>query len=180
THCLALLLFTLILSGCAAPARVDQMAIRPDLPANHQQSPLYGNLVVGQIMGGKDTNPMWVSQVSNEDFRASLQRSLSNAGLLASNADSSQYELTANLDNLRQPFVGASITVSAKIHYILTHKRTGEKHFEQTIDLPYTAAFNAALIGTERLRIANEGAIRTNIAELIRRLHALELTNLTL
>ena len=72
------------------------------------------------------------------------------------------------------------MTVSAKIHYTLTRKSDGNTVFERTIDLPYTAAFNAAFIGTERVRIANEGAIRVNIEQLISELRKIDATQLTL
>ena len=109
-----------------------------------------------------------------------LETSLNKANLLAGSESSSQYELTATMDNLRQPAIRISMTVSAKIHYTLTHNSSNKKVFEKTIDLPYTAAFNAAFRGTERLRLANEGAIRVNIEELIRQLMALKVTNIEL
>ncbi len=39
-----------------------------------------------------------------------------------------------------------------------------------TIDTPYTADFSAAFVATERLRLANEGAIRTNIGQFMDKL----------
>ncbi len=39
-----------------------------------------------------------------------------------------------------------------------------------TIDTPYTADFSAAFVAAERLRLANEGSIRTNISQFLDKL----------
>ena len=44
-----------------------------------------------------------------------------------------------------------------------------------TTDTPYTADFSAAFVATERLRLANEGSIRTNIGQFMDKLRAAEI-----
>jgi hypothetical protein len=43
---------------------------------------------------------------------------------------------------------------------------------DQTVLTPYTANFSDAFVGMGRLRLANEGAMRENIREIISRLVA--------
>ena len=38
------------------------------------------------------------------------------------------------------------------------------------MEAPHTAAFDEAFLGAERLRIANEGSVKSNIGKLIQRL----------
>lgn len=177
---LIFLTLSLLMVGCASPARVDHMTLRTQMPVVDQASALRNGVLLGLVTGGKATNPMWMSQVSNQDFHRALQVSLERAGLLANAGSDGEFDLSANLDDLRQPMAGASMTVSAKIHYTLTRKSDGNRVFEKTIDLPYTAAFNEAFMGSERVRIANEGAIRVNIEQLISELRKIDATQLTL
>ncbi|TVQ27201.1 MAG: hypothetical protein EA370_18075 [Wenzhouxiangella sp.] len=129
-------------------------------------------ITVEQVTGGRDTNPMWTSQVDSTSFRVALERSLDSAGLLASGRLNG-YWLSAELLRLDQPMIGASLTVTASVRYRLVDMDTGARIYERVIERPYTAQFSDAFIGTERLKLANEGAIRVNIELLIDDLFAL-------
>jgi hypothetical protein len=110
---------------------------------------------------------MWTSQVSSDAFRRALEDSLRNAGILGGGSGL-RFRLTADLLRLDQPMFGASMTVSSQVRYSLVEIATGKEIYSRVIDASYTAAFNAAFLGTERLRIANEGSIRDNIDSLLR------------
>lgn len=168
-----------LLGGCAAPAQVSNMRATAFHEQRAEPNALQENLYISEITGGKGTNPLWTSQVSNGDFRHALEASLAAAGLLA-NDSQGKYRLSAHLDGLRQPLFGASMTVSSKIHYVVLDNRTNEAVFEKTIDLPYTAAFSDAFLGVTRLRLANEGAIRVNIQALIKDLIELDIAEVAL
>lgn len=174
----SLALFAALLIGCASPAQVQNMRVNApiELP---QDSALHRQLSINEITGGQATNPLWISQVSNNDFRQALESSLRSAGLL-SEGSTARYRLNAHLDSLRQPFVAASATVHAKVHYVIRDIQTEEVVFEKTIDLPYTAAFSDAFAGVKRLRLANEGAIRVNIQALLNDLATLDISHVEL
>jgi hypothetical protein len=129
------------------------------------------------VTGGKDTNPMWVSNVSSADFERALEASLKDAGLLSGNRQGSKYTLTADMKKLDQPLFGASMTVTATVKYTLVERATGKAVFERDVAVPFTAEWNAAFLGTERLKLANEGAIRSNITQLINDLVALKVAS---
>lgn len=158
-----------LLAGCATPARVDQMKV--DAPAGTRtaiaSTAMKEAVAIGQVSGGKDTNPLWISNISTADFERALQSSLQSAGLLAPDPQKCRVQLAAQLLSLDQPFFGADMTVTASVLYTLVDCASRKEVWVRTITLPYKAAFGDALLGVERLKLANEGAARVNIAKLV-------------
>ena len=129
--------------------------------------------MVRDVTGGRETNPLWTSQVSTEGFRRAIEDSLRNSGLLG--IGSGKYRLTADLLKLDQPVFGASLTVTSSVRYSLVDVATGKEIYGREITVPFTAAFGAAVLAAERLRMANEGAIRENIKALLTDLFVLRI-----
>lgn len=169
------LAFAAVLSGCAAPARIDQMTATVSSQQRIAPTALRTNIAVRDVTGGKETNPMWVSNVGNSEFEQALEASLRDAGLLAAGKQAGKYTLVAHLENVDQPMAGFNMTVTATVSYSLVERATGKEVFVRRVSLPYTATMGTAFSGTERLRIANEGAVRVNIAQLIDELLALKI-----
>lgn len=167
-----LVLSVAVLSGCAAPARIDQMSAMATPQQRIAPTALRNNVAVRDVTGGKDTNPMWMSSVGNSEFEQALESSLRDAGLLSNGKQAGKYQLVAHMQKLDQPLMGASMTVTATVNYSLVERSTGKEILNRTVSLPYTAAWNSSFVGTERLRLANEGAIKTNIAKIIEDLFA--------
>lgn len=165
----------LLLTGCAAPARIDQMTSTASPAQRVLQTPLRANVAVRDVTGGKETNPMWVSNVGSSEFEQALEASLRDAGLLAPGKQAGKYMLVAHLENLDQPFGGFNMTVTATVSYSLAERATGKEVLNRRVSLPYTASLSSAFVGTERLRIANEGAVKVNIAKLIDELFAMKI-----
>ena len=159
------------LGACASGARSGAMTA--PLDAQHiigEGSPLFKSVAVAPVNGGKETNALLQSKISNEAFQAALEQSLAlNAMLATANA---HYTVTATLQDLKQPFAGFDMTVTASVHYVVTPNAGGGPVFDETITTPYTANFSDAFVGVERLRLANEGAVRTSIASFIGKLAA--------
>lgn len=166
---------TILLTGCASPARIDQMTASVPAAQRIAPTPLRTNVAVRDVTGGKETNPMWVSNVGNSEFEQALEASLREAGLLAPGKQAGKYTLVAHLEKLDQPLAGFNMTVTATVSYSLVERATGKEVLSRKVSLPYTASFDAAFAGTERLRIANEGAVRVNISKLIEELFALNI-----
>ena len=166
------------LAGCAAPARIEQMQTSTSLASRTAiaNSSMKETISVKDVTGGKETNPMWVSNVSSSDFSRALEASLKDAGLLSGNNQASKYMLIAHVQKLDQPLFGASMTVTATVQYSLVERSTNQEVFARTVAVPYTAAWNDAFLGAERLKLANEGAIRVNIQQLIDALLAVKLS----
>ena len=175
----AVLVCVFALGGCASPARVDQMVTSGQPGQRVAQSQLRGNVAVSDVTGGKETNPMWKSSVGSDDFMQALEGSLRTVGLLAPTRQSGLYSLTAHLQNLDQPNFGFDMTVTASVLYAVVERKTGKEIFRKTIAVPYTAKMGDAFSGTERLKLANEGAIRTNITQLIDELFGLKIEGIS-
>jgi hypothetical protein len=150
----------LSLAGCAEPARVDQMVAMPtaQLP---QASGLRDAITVNAVTGGTSTNPLWMSKVGNAEFQSALQGSLKNAGMLASG--SARYRLDTNLVSLDQPMMGFDLTVRSGVQYVLTDTTNNQVVFNRPVNAEFTAHVSDAFVAVERLRLANEGSIKTNI-----------------
>lgn len=106
---------------------------------------------------------MWMSKVSNEDFKRALISSMKRAGIFD---DKSELHVTAVLAELEQPFIGASLTVTATVIHPIVDGG-GKSVFEQKVVSPSTANFSDAFLAAQRLQLANEGAIRENIGQFM-------------
>jgi hypothetical protein len=155
------------LSGCATPAREEGMTVAAT-PAAMQAAPqaLRGQVAVKDVNGGKETNPLWVSNVGSDGFRNALAASLKTAGLAGSD-QASRYLVAATIQSVKQPLMGFNMTVTMTVDYQLIERSTNTIAWQQTVTRPYTAKVGDAFVGTERLRLANEGAARANIVTFI-------------
>src|SRR5215831_4716684 len=102
------------LSACATPAKVDSMVGAPTVQLA-ATSPLKQSIQVSNISGGKDTNPLWTSQVANTDFQQALEKSLGAQGILATG--NAKYRLDTALVELKQPLIGFDMTVTSTVRY---------------------------------------------------------------
>jgi hypothetical protein len=151
-----------LFAACASPTRVGQMASLDD-PNVHvaKASSLKKAIIITEVTGGQETNPMWTSQVSNPDFQRALEHSLLKFEYIS--LDQGKYSLTVTLLSLDQPFFGVDFEVKTSVRYILKKIQTNEVVLDQTISSAYTASFSQSFYAVERLRIANEGSVRNNI-----------------
>lgn len=164
------LLAVLGITGCASAAQVQGMTVGLDAGITiPEASTLKNAIYLDAVTGGKETNPLWNSQVGNMEFESALRESLKAHRLLAQDdKGGTGYTLTAELIDLDQPFLAFDLTVKSTVFYRL--KKAGADFFEKTIVADYTATVSDAFSGTVRLRLANEGSIRENIKNFIREL----------
>jgi hypothetical protein len=148
------------LAGCASSADPKAMVVAPAAAAKPFPATLQHAMCARNVTGGEKTNPMWASKVDNEGFKAALSSSLDASGLSAPSG--CQFPIDANLLGLSQPSFGFDIEVTAHVNYKV-YQASGEPLLLSTIDSPYTAKMSEAFVGVERLKKANEGAIRTSI-----------------
>jgi hypothetical protein len=154
------------LTACVSGARTGAMTapVAPDqIVADN--SPIKNAIAVGAVTGGDETNPLWKSEVSNGNFKTALEDSLA-LSVLKGNAGA-PYTLNAKLASLHQPFGGFDMTVTSTVEYSLLAAGKPAPVLNETVVAPYTANFGEALLGAERMRLANEGAMRENIKQII-------------
>lgn len=166
------ILSSLLLAGCATNAGINQMSVHAQTTKKPNNTTLIKNITVAEITGGRESNPLWTSQINNENFKAALVQSLQ-ASNLYNELASSKYALSANLIKLKQPLVGFDMTVSCEVHYTLQNIKNKRSLYDKNIASTYTATISDAFIGVERLKMANEGAARENIKMLLADLYQL-------
>lgn len=163
---LILLAAAAALSACASASKPGAM-VAPVSEATiiADQSPLREAFVVGAVNGGKETNPLWTSEVSNADFAEALRQSLAAHAMLS--AVEGKYRLDAEMLKLKQPFAGFNMTVTSTVRYKVTDVAGGAVVFDETVETPYTAEVGDSFLAVKRLQLANEGSIKGNISKLI-------------
>lgn len=163
----------LALGGCASPATVEGMTSLPstDLSSNRQTAAMPATLrnaiEVGQVSGGKPTNPLMDTEVGNDELRAALELSLEAVSALAPAGAPATYLLDVTLVSLEQPVLAYTITVTSTVDYRVSPKTSEGKPFHIVVVQPYTATIDDAYLGMVRLRLAKERVIRANIHEFI-------------
>ncbi|MEM9100520.1 MAG: hypothetical protein AAGC79_18590 [Pseudomonadota bacterium] len=154
-----------IVSACAQGARPTALVAEvTDATLLPEGSPLAASVELGTVSGGEETNPAWKSKVSTEAFETALNQSLAVTALLA--PQGGPLKVDAELVDLDQPFGGVSMTVTSTARYTVTSS-AGEAVFDETIVTPHTTEFSEAILGAERLRLANEGSVKKNISRFI-------------
>jgi len=170
------IVLAILLTGCASPARVDQMTASGGLSRTvPKDSALKGSIGIKDVTGGRETNPMWVSSVSSADFERALEDSLRSAGLLNPVRSSGRFQLVADLVRLDQPMFGFDMTVTATVRYSIVERSSGKEIYSRVIPTPFTATISDAFSGATRLKLANEGTIKKNIEALIDELVKLQI-----
>ncbi|HEY1837753.1 MAG TPA: hypothetical protein VGG36_08865 [Rhizomicrobium sp.] len=152
------------LSACASAADPGAMTVAstPAATARPFPAPLQHAMCVRAVTGGEETNPLWVSKVDDAGFNTALTSSLEGAGLSAGAGSTCAYPIDVHLLGLSQPGIGFDMTVTSHVNYKV-YDPSGQPFVLETIDAPYTAKLGDAFVGAERLKLANEGSIRTSI-----------------
>jgi hypothetical protein len=150
------------LGACATAADPGAMTVAtPQAATAPFPAALQHAMCVRDVTGGEETNPLWVSKVDDKGFKTALSSSLDGAGLSAGSGTCA-YPVDVHLLGLSQPSVGFDMTVTSHVNYKV-YDASGQPFVLATIDAPYTATMSDAFAGVERLKLANEGSVRTSI-----------------
>ena len=158
------------LGACASGARPEQMVASTPIAPTQPGEPGYKQFRVAGAQGGSKTNPLWMSNVSNEEFAAALESSLKATNYLADDPTQATTEVSANMVDLKRPMAGLDLSVTSQVRYSATKVNDGALIYDDTVAATGTGKMGDALIAVERLRIANEKSIQANIEAFILRL----------
>lgn len=169
-------LLALLLAGCGTPSQplpmtvtaADALQIRGWVP-----DALRSQVALAPVQGGQETGRWWGSRVSAVALQQALEESLYAVGMRpAAPEPLPRFELRAELVQLEQPLVPAvGVTVGVAVQYTLVEKAGGRVVYQRRIANTDEAHFTEAMLSpNERLRIANERALRGNINLLLREL----------
>jgi hypothetical protein len=156
-----------LLSGCAGATRPAELAVRT-APASTTSS-LAGQIRLVRLERGQVGDPMWTAEMGSSSFVTALAHSLAAAGYLAPDPDAATVVVTATVERFDQPLKGINYDITSKVRY--TVSANGEIR-----DIPIVATGSATLVdhvvAAERLRIANERAVKANIRAFLDKLAA--------
>jgi len=164
-----------LLAGCGAPTQplpmsitaADALQIRGWVP-----DALKAQVAVPPVQGGMATNRWWGSRVAADALQQALEASLHAVGMQPlAPLPAARFELRAELVQLDQPLVPAvGVTVDVAVRYTLVDKLAdGRIVYQRRIANTEEARLGEAILSpSERLRIANERALRANIDLLLR------------
>ena len=157
------------LMGCAS---ADKMVYKPQTIVQPKDHQLSQGITVGQVTIDKEAHQVVMSDVTPDDLKVTLKRSLRESNLYNESAKN-KYVLNAAFKKMVQPLFGADLKVSCNVHYSLVDSRTNDLLYDKDVTSYYTAKFSDAFVGMERLKLANEGAVKANIEMLINDLEKL-------
>ncbi|MDE1969725.1 MAG: hypothetical protein KGI92_12545 [Alphaproteobacteria bacterium] len=157
-----------LLAACTSPPATTQGMVAVDPPAGKPNWVVKNAVAIGDVIGSQAPDASSPPAVSADAFRQALERSLEEAGYLASGRKL-HYHLDATLQELDQPkfSIADDTTVTATVLYRLIGPGTDARY---TVTASGTASFDeSAMFGT-RLRLADERALRANIETLLEKL----------
>ncbi len=71
--------------------------------------------------------------------------------------------------------MGFDMTVGSTVRYSLIETQTRKEIYARVIQISYTAKMSDAFVGAQRLKLANEGAVKANIEAFVKDLIALKI-----
>ncbi len=179
--CKGLVIAALItLSACAPSVQPEHLVPQSMVLPNHgADSPLHGSIVITKVGGGEEANLLMVPQVGNTELQEALRLSLSQYGFLSASNAAARFRLEVFLIELKQPVSGFAMIVDSFVRYKLIRSRDGKVLYDDIVTASYKATVDDAFFGPERLKLANEGSIRANIAAFLERMNSLKITEST-
>jgi len=167
----SLIVIASLLAGCATAAKPDAM-VADKVAITHTSN----SDVSVAVSGGKATSSMGASQVSDDAFAKALSDSITQSGLFRAVATSGgRYKLAAFIGKVDQPMLGLSMTVKMEVSYTLVDTQSGKTVWARNVASEHTAKMGDAFAGVERLRLANEGAAKANIQQVISEISTIQL-----
>ena len=156
--------------ACAPPASYSAMVA--GAPPGQAPAPVYRNAItVGSVTLGRDMGTPWRSAVSPDQVQQALVQTLAVAGL--GQPANGRFRLDGLLLTLDRPYAGFAMTVTATIAWRLTDTTNGAVVYDRTFRSLGTATLDDAIDNNNRLRIADQRAVRANLQQLVQDLSAL-------
>ena len=167
-----IIIATFILSmllGCASAAKTQNMIYSGRVSRKYHQA-LKNAVGVAETTGGSETKSIGTSEISNEAFGKALKESLRKQDLFS---EYGKYQLEVHILKVTRPLGRFNMTVTTHVEYTLVDSTTTKVVFEETIIADHTAITTDALTAIKRLRLANEGSAKRNIAQFLNQLSRL-------
>lgn len=162
---LCIVTLLLMLTGCSTPVSQQVMLIEKNDLNIQLEDKFKNNLYVRSVSGGKETNPLWLSEVDSEAFKGALENSLAALGYRSYNSNS-EYIIDVTLKDVKHPFAGLTMDVTSDVAYSVTKKNGAINYFQ--VSATGSATISDEVIGHYRAKLANGRSIKENIIKFIR------------
>jgi hypothetical protein len=168
----ALVFSVSLLGGCASPTTSNGMT-----PVAIQTTTKHAKSISLLVSGGKETNSIGKSQISDETFTQSITDAINSSKVFSSvvQGKGADYLLTVTMFNMNQPSFGTSFTVKMEVGWSLKRADTSAVVWQESIKSEHTATISDAFVGVERLKLATEGAAKNNISQGLSKISGLKL-----
>lgn len=167
-HKLSFLLLLALVGGCVSAPLASRMT--PDL-AGIQVPKTAKVLRAGAVTGGEKTNPLDRPRIEDEGFQEALVSTLQSSGLFkeVTTKQDGDYELSAQI--ISQDSLGTfSTNLLLFVHYRLTDLRSGKELWQENLLSQYEVTGAEVFAGLVRLKRAQEGAVKDNLTQLVKKL----------
>lgn len=172
---LIILIATLVFVACAFAPQVMLMVPDVSVGSFHHSNK---RLSLGTVTGGEKSDPFLKgSKIGALSFRGALLVTLGEARLFQMVRDdaAADYTLNAMIISQDQPAIGFDMTVNLIVRYYLVNNSNYQLIWSKDIASTYKATVLESLVASERVKKANEGAVRTNLEYLLSELSSLRL-----
>ncbi|MDR7091520.1 MULTISPECIES: hypothetical protein [Cellvibrio] len=169
---IALLCASLLFTGCASPTNPVAM-----VPVDYVPGKIQPYSVSVNVAGGQDTSALGKSSVADADLKTAIEETIlkTKAFKQLVKVGGADYELSASILTVNQPTMGFSFTVKTDLAWKLRKVADDNIVWRKVINSQHTTGAGEAFAGVERLRLATEGAIRSNIELALKDIATLEL-----
>ncbi|MFA7292464.1 MAG: hypothetical protein WC023_09475 [Rhodocyclaceae bacterium] len=160
------------LSGCASSANREGMTAQGVTVAKY-----HDQTVAVKTAGGSETGAMDSSNIEDADFKAAIEESIKNSKVFRSvvQGKDSDYELAVSIVQLDKPVFGLTFTVNLEASWVLVKQSDRSVVMKKSIKSTHSAGFGDAAVAVTRLRIAVEGAAKSNIEQGLQAISTLTL-----
>lgn len=156
------------LAGCATGA--GSVAMTPPAVEAFECASLdtlREEVALDSVGGGEKTQGWNKSKVSSESLEEALRATLADRKFLSDVPADANFRLDAFLVELNQPAAGFEMQVVSFIRYKLTAADAEEPVYDNVVKAAYSMDTGDEFFGAKRLRLVNEGSVRTNIAAFV-------------
>lgn len=166
---ICLILSATVMYACIPAPEVSEM-----IPSTTPSTILHSDKVlrVGEVTGGKKTNPMMESTIDNAGFRQAMVETLQKSGLFRSVIiDQAPADFELQTEIISQDVQGMYDKMAVLfVHYSLVDASSQQVIWKENLISRYLVKFEETVFVLDRRKIANEGVVRENLNLLVERL----------
>lgn len=163
-----LISFSLSLAGCVAQ-KASYINMTPSTTSDDNVS-TDKVLIVANVKGGKETNPLMLSQIGDEDYHKAIVETLRKSKIFKEikQEGNGDYKLITQIishEIKRGEEVMETLSVLF-VNYKLVDLDSNKEIWKESVFSQYGAKISEEFVGYKRVKLAHEGSARENLKQL--------------